>query len=165
MSELRIRDRQPSDLDGCVEALRAVRAVDGYPMNWPADPAGWLTPTGSLGAWVAVADGGDDADVVVGHVLVQSADGECARAAELGRLFVAPAARGNSLGARLLDRAREWAARRGTDLVLEVTADERSSAIALYERTGWQRTGSYRADWTTPDGAPVSLHRYALQPR
>ncbi len=49
--------------------------------------------------------------------------------------------------------------------MLEVVADERSSAIALYERTGWRRVDTYPADWTTPDGAPVSLHHYALQDR
>ncbi len=159
MAEIRIRERQPSDLDGCVEALRAVQQADGYPVAWPADPARWLSPAGSPGAWVAVAE----ADVVVGHVLVQSVDGEAA-VVEVGRLFVAPGARGNSLGARLLDRVRTWAAERGVGLVLEVTADQRSGAIALYERTGWRRVDTYRADWTAPDGAPVTLHRYVLQP-
>ncbi|NUR63893.1 MAG: GNAT family N-acetyltransferase, partial [Catenulispora sp.] len=67
MINSRIRDRRPSDLEGCVKALNAVHASDGYPMNWPEDPVGWLTPAEGLHAWVAVAGDGE----VVGHVMVQ----------------------------------------------------------------------------------------------
>ena len=165
MTEIRIRERRPSDLDGCIEALRAVQTADGYPMQWPKEPGRWLTPTSSLGAWVALADEGDALGRVAGHVLVHSLPGKGTQLAAVGRLFVVPEARGNALGARLLDRAREWAADRGVDLVLEVVADEGSSAIALYERTGWRRTDTCPADWTTPDGAPVTLHHYALRDR
>ncbi|NUR59158.1 MAG: GNAT family N-acetyltransferase, partial [Catenulispora sp.] len=108
-----------------------------------------------LHAWVAVAGDGE----VVGHVMVQGT----APTASVTRLFVAPSARGQGLGARLLNRARQWAADHGIDLDLEVTADERSSAIALYERTGWRRTGTEQASWTGPSGEPVLLHRYVLQ--
>jgi GNAT superfamily N-acetyltransferase len=159
MVETRIRDRQPCDLEGCVEALLAVHVSDGYPMNWPEDPAGWLTPADGLRAWVAVAD-----DIgVVGHVMVQGFSAGSAQVASVARLFVAPEARSQGLGARLLGHARQWAADRGIGLVLEVTADERSSAVALYERTGWRRTDTQEAPWTAADGSPVLLHRYVLQ--
>jgi Ser/Thr protein kinase RdoA (MazF antagonist)/GNAT superfamily N-acetyltransferase len=154
----RIRDRRPSDLADCVSALRAVHETDGYPMNWPEDPIAWLSPADGLQAWVAVTDDGG----VAGHVMLQSTS--TASVSAVARLFVAPRARGCGLGARLLDHVRQWAAERGIDLVLEVTAGERSSAIALYERTGWRRTGTEQASWTAPSGEPVLLYRYALPP-
>ncbi|MDJ0346794.1 GNAT family N-acetyltransferase [Streptomyces sp. H10-C2] len=128
---------------------------DGYLMNWPPDPVGRLTPADGLRAWVAVAD-----EVgIVGHVMVQAVNGESPQVASVARLFVAPKARTHGLGARVLDHPRQWAADHGIVLVLEVAADERSSAITLYERTGWRRTDTQRAHWTAPDGAPVFLHR------
>lgn len=156
MIDSRIRDRRPSDLPACVRALLAVHESDGYPMNWPEDPIAWLSPADGLQAWVAVTDDGD----VAGHVMLQGTS--TPSVAAVARLFVAPLARGRGFGARLLDQARQWAADRGIDLVLEVTADERSSAIALYERTGWRRIGTEQASWTAPSGEPVLLHRYAL---
>lgn len=158
MVEVRIRERQLCDLEGCVEALLAVHGSDGYPMNWPEDPVGWLAPVDGLRAWVAVASGVG----VVGHVMVQGVIGAGTQVASVARLFVAPEARGHGLGARLLGHARQWAADGGIGLVLEVTAEERSSAVALYERTGWRRIDTQEALWTAPDGKPVFLHRYAL---
>lgn len=158
MAELLIRYRQPGDLESCVKVLRAVHAADRYPMNWPKDPVRWLSPADGVQAWVAV-DGGTD---VVGHVVVQGAADASAKTASVVRLFVDPKARGRGIGARLLDHAGQWATERGIGLVLEVTADERSSAVALYERSGWRRTGTREANWTTPEGKPVMLHSYVL---
>jgi GNAT superfamily N-acetyltransferase len=53
-----VRPRTAADLPGCVTALHDVHRADGYPANWPADPAGWLTPRGLLTAWAA--DAGSD---------------------------------------------------------------------------------------------------------
>src|SRR5579875_1359301 len=60
---VRIRVREDGDLDRCVQALAAVHQTSGYPANWPADPAGWLTPGGMAGAWVATTA----AEPVAGH--------------------------------------------------------------------------------------------------
>ncbi|MGQ5264580.1 GNAT family N-acetyltransferase [Micromonospora sp. ZYX-F-536] len=161
MNQPGIRRRRAADLDGCVAALALVHEADRYPLNWPADPHGWLREPRPARAWVAVdADG-----AVVGHVAVHRlpdrADGPLARpTAEVARLFVAPGARGLALGGALLARARRWASTRGTDLVLDV-ADGDAAAVALYERTGWRRTGTSTAPWTAPDGSPVSLRHYA----
>jgi GNAT superfamily N-acetyltransferase len=146
-----IRQRVPDDLGACVRALGAVHAADRYPLNWPRDPRRWLTPEGTLAAWVAV-----DAAGVAGHVLV-TAPGR------VGRLFVAPAYRGRGIAGELLTPVREWARSRGLDLVLDVVDDGRGAAVALYERTGWGYTGTSRADWTGPDGAPVRLRHYSLR--
>lgn len=157
MTDGAIRERRADDLDRCAAALALVHRSDGYPANWPADPVGWLAPTDTVRAWVATLGGA----TIVGHLLLHPAEGAGERVVSVGRLFVVPAGRGLGLGGALLERARTWAAAHHLDLVLEVTDGERS-AIALYERTGWRRTGTVRADWTTPGGGPVTLHRYVL---
>jgi GNAT superfamily N-acetyltransferase len=144
-----IRSRTRADLDACVAALRAVHLTDGYPTNWPADPARWLTPPGMAAAWVASLE-----DVpLAGHALVMDAGGEL----ELARLFVAPAARRRSVASSLLAAVAEWARK---PLVLRVTDEDRSSAIALYEASGWVFTHSSVATWTAPDGSAVRLRHY-----
>ena len=137
-----IRSRAAGDLPACVATLRVVHKADGYPLNWPADPQAWLTPPGLRGAWVAV-----EGKAVAGHAIV-TGDGE------LSRLFVSPQRRGSGLARELIAHAR---AAHGGPLVLEVA---NAAAAAYYERTGWIFTGSAVADWTAPDGSPVTLRRY-----
>lgn len=157
MHELVIRARAAADLDECVVALRAVHDADGYPMNWPADPHGWLTPPGLLHAWVAETPPG----VVAGHVAVQQvANGSV----ELSRLFVTPAARRRSVATALMRQASEWAAERGYRLSLNVTDEQRSAAVAFYEAAGWRHTHTDDADWTSPEGRPVRLRHYVPVP-
>ncbi|MEV4801865.1 GNAT family N-acetyltransferase [Nonomuraea sp. NPDC049421] len=141
---MHIRLRLPADLDACVEALAQVQAADRYPVDWPGDPGGWLTPSDLTSAWVAVEDG-----AVLGHVGLT-------RDAEIVRLFVTPAARGRGLAARLLDTVR---ATTPGPLKLEVSS-EGTAAIALYERTGWRHTGTTRGRWLNAAGEPALLHHY-----
>ena len=159
-----LRERRTSDLEHCVSALRRVHDADGYPMAWPRDPVRWLSPARMLRGWVALArrgaGGGADlgAERVVGHVLLLETG--TPGTVEIARLFVSPEGRGHGLGAALLDMACGWAGGQGQSVVLEVVAAEGSPAIALYERTGWRRTGTVTAEWTAPDGSCVELHRY-----
>ncbi|WP_406041733.1 GNAT family N-acetyltransferase [Micromonospora sp. NBC_00898] len=162
MNEVKIRDRQLTDLDQCVEALAVVHDVDGYPLNWPVDPHGWLCSPGILQAWIA-----ETASAIVGHVVLQlvapsiTANGSpTPPTAEVSRLFVVPAARRQAVASGLLHHAHQWAADHGFGLTLEVTDDQRSAAIALYERNGWRHTHTTKANWTAPDGKPVSLRHY-----
>jgi GNAT superfamily N-acetyltransferase len=156
-----IRDRHAADLHGCVDALTAVYQTSGYPTNWPEVPVRWLIPTGMLKAWVAVAG----RTTVLGHVLVREGPVDRTtgrpdvRTAEVARLFVTPQARGQGVAARLLRQASDWAISHSHNLVLEV-ADHLQPAIALYEANGWHRIDTLVADWTTPAGAPVTIHRY-----
>ncbi|MEU5907015.1 GNAT family N-acetyltransferase [Micromonospora sp. NPDC047467] len=165
MNPPRIRRRRATDLDGCVAALAEVHRVDRYPLNWPADPHRWLREPHPARAWVAV----DDDAAVVGHIAVHRvpdpAGGPLAQpTAEVARLFVVPKARGLALGSALLDRARQWADKRATDLVLEVASGD-TAAAALYERAGWRCVSTSTAPWTAPDGGPVSLRHYTLRHR
>ncbi|WP_336208605.1 GNAT family N-acetyltransferase [Nonomuraea sp. LPB2021202275-12-8] len=152
-----IRPRTEADLDGCVKALAEVQAADRYPVDWPADPHGWLTPGDLVAAWVAVADG-----VVTGHVGLARVEPELVESlgvpvgGAVTRLFVTPGARGGGLAARLLDQVRVTA---GVPLTLNVS-DEGRAAIALYERQGWRRVASTRARWLNSAGEPALLHHY-----
>jgi GNAT superfamily N-acetyltransferase len=154
---IHIRNRDAADLDRCVQALAAVHKSSGYPINWPADPLQWLAPPGTLQAWVATTN---DAPIA-GHVILRQPPAFAVGqgAAEVGRLFVIPAARRQGIALALLQQAMRWATANELDLILEVT-DHLRSAGALYERAGFRRIDTRRADWTTPDGKPVTLHRY-----
>jgi GNAT superfamily N-acetyltransferase len=147
--DVSIRPRTPADLDACVAALREVHESDGYPTNWPADPATWLTPPDVAAAWVAALD-----DVpLAGHaLLVNRPSGDL----ELARLFVPPAARRRAVASALLTTAASL----GRPLVLEVVDEGRSPAMALYETAGWHYTHSTTAAWTARDGSPVRLRHY-----
>ncbi|MFE7271855.1 GNAT family N-acetyltransferase [Streptomyces sp. NPDC057623] len=124
-------------------------------MNWPQHPSSWLARPSLLAAWVADLDG-----QLVGHVgLSRGTTGDMAAAlwsaregvkpdvtAVVSRLFVDPAARGHGLGAALLEHAVGEARARGLYLVLDVVASD-VSAIALYERLGWQLLATVEQQW------------------
>ena len=140
-----LRTRTEADLDRCIEFLRTVHDKAGYPINWPDDPQGWLTPPDAVGCWVITVD-----DRVVGHVAVtRGAPGQ----ALVERLFVDPAETGAGLGRRLLDHCLTVAAENDLDLSLEV-ADNCHAAIALYERAGWRETRRTPISW---GGAAASV--------
>ncbi|WP_329455638.1 GNAT family N-acetyltransferase [Streptomyces sp. NBC_01497] len=169
---LLVRPRTGADLDACADVLAAVHAHSSYPANWPADPAGWLSPPALEAAWVAVsgADGGDGA--VIGHVVLCRATPDDLAAhlwsertgtdpsatAVVSRLFVSPAARGRGAGARLLAAAVDAARAAGRHPVLDVLASD-TSARALYERLGWRPLGTAGQEWGP--GQVVTLHCYA----
>ncbi|MFE0175211.1 GNAT family N-acetyltransferase [Streptomyces sp. NPDC059002] len=165
---LRIRERDEArDLDACVAALAEVHEADGYPVNWPARPAHWLTGDAPLGAWVAELDGR-----VVGHVrLSRAAAGDeapglwseragvaVASTAVVSRLFVAPGARGHGIGALLMARVDREARARGLHPVLDVVSSD-APAAALYERLGWELLSVVEQEWGP--GRRVALRCYA----
>jgi GNAT superfamily N-acetyltransferase len=149
-----------------VWALEEVHRRDGYPVNWPVRPGEWLTQASALGSWVAELDGR-----VAGHVsLSRAGDGDVApvlwserngtdreHAAVIGRLFVAPQARGRGIGALLMDRAVEEARHRGLHPVLDVLASD-TAAAALYERLGWTRLATVEQRWSASQ--VVTVHCY-----
>ncbi|WP_079314685.1 GNAT family N-acetyltransferase [Microbispora sp. GKU 823] len=162
-----IRSRTIKDLRACIDALATVHASDRYPVDWPADPGRWLTPSNLVQAWVAV-EGSD----VVGHVGLSQLDAATlepplARAigtpagpvGSITRLFVTPQWRGYGHATRLLDVVGKKAADLGIPLVLDVS-DDGHAAIALYERAGWQRVASARAEWLNAAGENALLHYY-----
>ena len=111
--------------------------MDGYPHRSPDDPVGWLSPADLDSAWIA-----ERAGRVVGHLALVGRED----ALWVSRLFVRPDARRSHVGERLLDKARE----RGV-LMLDVI-EQSTSAIALYERTGWVRVGAIPGYALLPHG-------------
>ncbi|WP_018832812.1 GNAT family N-acetyltransferase [Salinispora tropica] len=164
MDDLSIRDRVPADLKRCISVLADVHRLDRYPLNWPADPYQWLSPDNTRHAWIAERGAAVVGHVVVHHHAAFATDPASPTVAEVGRLFVAPAARRHNTATQLLHHARQWAAEHQLDLTLEIVDDTRSAAaIALYERTGWRHTHTTTAAWTSPEGRPVRLRRYTLR--
>ncbi|TFI21529.1 GNAT family N-acetyltransferase [Streptomyces sp. 4R-3d] len=162
-----VRPREAADLDECVRVLAEVHDNDGYPVNWPQDPADWLAPAESPAAWVALLD-----DRIAGHVCLSHArPGDTAPehwssrtglspadTAVVSRLFVSPKARGQGIGALLLTELVRDARGRGLHPVLDVVTSDRRAA-ALYERQGWTLMATGEQRWG-PDET-VRVHCYA----
>lgn len=146
-SNFSVRPRRATDLPQLAEVLRKVHALDGYPVEGVADAESWLQSTNELAAWVATR-GGEP----VGQIMVaRPQDDDAAPAmfsgrhpnegvAVLGRLFVSPDARGNSLAEHLMKAAKIYADTQGLVLVLDVMLKDKA-AIHLYERLGWVSLG------------------------
>ena len=117
-------------------------------------PAQWLRPPRTLRAWIATA--GDIP--VAGHVILRQPMPH-EPSAEVSRLFVVPAARRQGVASALLKAAMRSAAAKNLDLYLDVT-DHLGAARALYRQSGFRLLSTAQADWTTPDGLPVTLLRY-----
>jgi GNAT superfamily N-acetyltransferase len=60
-------------------------------------------------------------------------------AAEIKRMFVAPAARRRGIASAVLGELEAWARRDGFTAVILETGDRQAEAIALYERCGYAR--------------------------
>ena len=98
----------------------------------------WLIPELAFARWACVPAAGE---------------------AELLRIAVDPAHRGQGLGRTLLEACQRELAATGMDhLFLEVRAAN-AAAIQLYRSCGWQRCG-LRAGYY-PDGEDAALFRYA----
>jgi GNAT superfamily N-acetyltransferase len=65
------------------------------------------------------------------------------RAAECKRLYVRPAARGNRVADKLLDAMEAFARDQGIAWIYLDTYDDLKTAIALYERRGYERCERY----------------------
>lgn len=162
-----VRPRVEIDLDACVRVLSEVHERDGYPVNWPEDPAGWLAGPTQIGAWVSELDGR-----LVGHLALASAGPDdlapalwssrpgtsAARTAVVSRLYVSPAARGHGIGGLLMSQAVREAKERGLHPVLDVVASD-IAAAALYERLGWTLLGVSQQQWAP--GQLVTIRSYA----
>jgi len=164
-----VRLRADGDLGECVRLLDIVHRADGYPAYWPDDPAGRLSPTAMLGAWVAGHE-----DRIVGHIALGAATADASavvwskattlppeRLAAVTRLFVSPESRGAGVGRELLDAAWAEAAAHGLHPALDVVETNRD-AILLYERCGWRRVSS--KPWTAARDGNILLHYYVAPP-
>jgi [ribosomal protein S18]-alanine N-acetyltransferase len=143
---IRLRKARPGDVDALLAIERASFASDRLsPRQLAAHAAGRTR------ARFVVAE---RAGEILGNALVFLRRG--VRRARLYSIVVAARARGLGLGARLLARAEQEARMAGAgELSLEVRTGNRD-AIALYERSGYRRTGVRPAYYE--DGA--AAYRY-----
>jgi DNA-binding MarR family transcriptional regulator/N-acetylglutamate synthase-like GNAT family acetyltransferase len=111
-------------------------AVHVVQRDTPAAMQKMLTEPAS-GMWLAYLN-----DDVVGCVALRRL-AAIARAAECKRLYVRPAARGNRIADKLLDAMEAFARAEGVAWIYLDTYDDLKTAIALYERRGYQRCKRY----------------------
>jgi GNAT superfamily N-acetyltransferase len=81
-------------------------------------------------SWVAI----DDADQVVGYVIVDVVDG----CAHVEQVSVVPAAQGRGVGRALLDRVRTWAVESGCPALTLTTFTDVAWNRPLYEHLGFR---------------------------
>ena len=117
-------------LQGLQEAPYAFSTTYAAASQWSAER--WATQVVELATFVAVVDGSD-----VG--VARGAPHRDNDVRELISMWVAPGARRQGIGVRLIDSVAAWAKAAGASaLVLEVVANN-AAAIALYECAGFQR--------------------------
>ncbi|MCB9688477.1 MAG: ribosomal protein S18-alanine N-acetyltransferase [Alphaproteobacteria bacterium] len=112
-----------------VPALAAIEAASAH-APWSADALAGSLATPTCTAWLA-------GEPPVGHAVATAVAGE----GELLTLAVLPEARRRRIASALLEELVGWWRAQAVERAfLEVRADNHP-ALALYERTGWRRTG------------------------
>nr|WP_203732794.1 GNAT family N-acetyltransferase [Streptomyces sp. SID12501] len=143
--------------------MATIHEQNAYPLNWPTDPATWLTPRSLLAVWVAEESVGQG---IIGHIVLSRSEEDDASAslwnrgptAVINRLYVDPAARGRGIGAALMTRAVAEAKSRALHPVLDVASTD-TAAAALYERLGWTLLAEVEQEWDP--GQRVNVRCYA----
>lgn len=129
----RIRSSSGEGLDLLREYYEAVHVVQ---RDTPASIEK-IVKTPASGMWLAYLG-----EEVVGCVVLRKLE-SISRAAECKRLYVRPAARGNRIADRLLDAMEEFARSKHVEWIYLDTYDDLKTAIALYERRGYERCERY----------------------
>jgi GNAT superfamily N-acetyltransferase len=81
----------------------------------------------------------DEDRTVLGHITVRRLGDEI----ELKRLIVLAAARGKGAATALLDECARVGREQGASRLILQTGDKQPEAVALYEKTGWDRIDVY----------------------
>ena len=81
---------------------------------------------------------------------------------ELENIVVAPSARRNGLGNRLLNALLTRAKETNSDSIFLEVRESNAAARALYERAGFEQTGRRKAYYTAPDEDAI-LYRLPLR--
>lgn len=147
-----IRPTVAADLAAVVAAEAASFPADSWSENLLAQGVAGELPT--VQYWLL-----EDAGRVLGHAVVSVAGED----AELQRIAVAPQARRQGLGRRLLDGCIADAAARGaTRLLLEVREDN-VAGLALYQEAGFEEIGR-RPRYYRDGSTAVVLQRVLQRP-
>jgi GNAT superfamily N-acetyltransferase len=111
-------------------------AIQVIQRDTPADVQKIVEAPGS-GVWLAYL--GEEA---VGCVVLRKLP-SIPSASECKRLYVRPRARGNRIADRMLDAQEDYARNEGIDWIYLDSFDDLETAIALYERRGYERCARY----------------------
>jgi len=109
-------------------------------------PGKYAPPAGRLA--LAIADAG-----VAGCIALRQVDD---RRAEMKRLYVRPAFRGQRIGAALLEHVIQEARSAGYVEIVADTMPVMADALAMYRRRGFELTGPYTED-PTPSAVYIRL--------
>ena len=169
MTGLRIRDARSSDRD----AIEAV-TLAAYQQYAAVMPALWDGYRQNILATLGAAEPdtqivAEAEDHIVGAVLLYSAGTVIARpgggsitlaSPEVRLLAVAPAARGQGIGVRLMHECIRRARRSGAPALTLHTTDIMEAAMRLYERLGFQRAAEL--DFQPAPGVTIKGYRLGL---
>lgn len=116
-------------LQALEEAPHAFGTTVAEASTWP--PARWEQQVADFATFIAVV-GGDDVGVARG------APHERADVRELIGMWVAPIARRQGIGARLIDVVADWAKADGANVLVLDVVEHNDPAIALYAGSGFE---------------------------
>ncbi len=142
-----IREARPSDLAAALPLWRALhgehesldaryRLADDAGARWSTDFREW-TRSRTSRVWLAVGAGAP-VGLVTAHLYVPTPTFEPQSLVHVDDLYVAPAARGTGLGARLLDHARQWGAAQGATQLRAGVLATNAAGRAFWTRQGAQ---------------------------
>lgn len=157
-----VRERRAEDLPELVRLLAAQQPASSYPIRWPLPfpTEQFLVRRQERRAWVADLGG-----TLVGHVSVGDPEDltprfEAATGAAgfgmISALFTGLQARGQGVGALLLETAVAWVRGQGEVPVLDVVPVH-EPALRLYRERGWVEVGQDRFAWMSEDVPDVLL--------
>ncbi|MFK7601526.1 GNAT family N-acetyltransferase [Deinococcus sp. SM5_A1] len=164
-----IRPRTDSDFPALMQALSGTHRAAAYPSVWPTDPAAFLAPPLTLGAWVAEVGG-----VAVGQVVLRVVSEPLPQwiavtgllpqdVAFISRLLIAPDHQRHGLARQLFRAAWAGARRLKRRAILDVQTDA-AAPVALYDSEGWTRVATLSAPWTGADGRHPQIYVYISPP-
>jgi GNAT superfamily N-acetyltransferase len=133
---VRIERLRSSSSDALAILEEYYEAVHVVQRDTPASVEKTLGATSS-GMWLAYIG-----DEVLGCVALRKLE-SIPRAGECKRLYVRPSARGNRVADKLMDALEAFARDGGLEWIYLDTYDDLKTAIALYERRGYERCGRY----------------------
>jgi ribosomal protein S18 acetylase RimI-like enzyme len=141
---------------------QAADAFTSTPQERAAQPQSWWIDRIANPGGLTAAVGAFDGDALVGAVALEfSAKPKTRHKALLIGMYVAPAARGQGIGRRLMDAALDIARRRGDIAVVTLTVTEgNEAALHLYRAAGFAPFGVEPMAILTPGGYKAKVHMW-----
>lgn len=144
----KIRPREESDLDRCVQLMTVVHSTTGYPLIGVRNAHNFLSSPSDLQTWVAEQDGEILGQATVGgkdlndcSVALWIEEGRTEDIRTFKRLFVNPESHGLGIARNLVKATTDYADQHNFRLVLFVLYEQFPGARKMYEKLGWEKYG------------------------